>query len=417
MQDKNITLAEQIAEKVNNKGGKVYYVGGYVRDKILGLPNKDIDIEVHNIDVKDLKDILISFGKVKLVGESFGVFNLGGYNLDIALPRAEVPTGTKHTDFEITVDPFIGVEKAAERRDFTINAIMQNVLTGEIVDPFHGQEDILQHQIRHVNEKAFTDDALRVLRAAQFAARFNFEINGQTKDLMRHVTLQHLPRERIYAELEKALLKGKSPSTFFRALAECHQLDIWFPELTGHNETLEQVCNSVDIAKQYADIAQEKRNFMMTALLYPAYQNTQNIASVQMFLRRMNPDVSIKKYTLNIIPKAEELLSAFRNSATDQECNILFDTSYCPQDLVLFTKQICLASCPEKVQEFDLWGKQKIHAFKQLKTTPEVMGKDLIQLGLTPGKQFGEILKKAHQDYLAGKTKEEIIYQIREDIR
>ena len=143
---KNVSLNKEIctriAEKVKDAGGRAFYVGGYVRDRLLSIENKDLDIEVHGIEPQKLYAILEEFGKPETVGSSFGVYMLRGYDVDIAMPRKETATGKGHRDFEITVDPFIGYEKAARRRDFTVNAMMEDVLTGEVVDPFHGREDL-----------------------------------------------------------------------------------------------------------------------------------------------------------------------------------------------------------------------------------------------------------------------------------
>ena len=155
-------MARRIAEAVRKAGGRTYYVGGYVRDLLLGRDNKDIDIEVHGISVRALEEILDTLGERLTMGASFGVMGLRHYDLDIAMPRSETATGRGHKDFEVFVDPFLGEEKAALRRDFTMNALMQDVLTGEILDFFGGREDILLGRIRHVNDRTFAEDPLRV---------------------------------------------------------------------------------------------------------------------------------------------------------------------------------------------------------------------------------------------------------------
>jgi len=165
-------MATKIAKKVSEKGGRTFFVGGYVRDELLKIETKDIDIEVHGIDVDCLVDILESLGNVQKIGASFGVFNLKGYDIDIAMPRKEISNGRGHRDFEIYVDPFIGYEQAAIRRDFTINSMMKDVLTGEIIDPFCGIEDLKNKKLKHINDISFCEDPLRVFRAAQFASRF-----------------------------------------------------------------------------------------------------------------------------------------------------------------------------------------------------------------------------------------------------
>ena len=208
----------ELAKQVADLGGRAYYVGGYVRDKILGKPNKDIDIEIHGISQDDLVRLLKSYGSVDIQGKSFGVLKVKGYDVDISQPRRERKTGEKHTDFSVEVDPFMGTEEAAKRRDFTMNALMQDVLNGEIIDHFGGMQDIKDKTIRHVNDKTFKEDTLRVLRAAQFAARFGFSVAPETKEIMARLNLSNLPRERINEEMKKALLKSEKPSMFFDAL-------------------------------------------------------------------------------------------------------------------------------------------------------------------------------------------------------
>ena len=228
---KDMEMARKVAELVAERGGRSYYVGGFVRDALLKIENKDIDIEVHGISHEVLSGILDSLGQRISIGESFGIFNLKGYSLDIAMPRKEEARGQGHRDFAIFVDPFIGTEAAARRRDFTVNALMRDVLTGEIVDHFGGREDLKNGILRHVNDDSFTEDPLRVLRGAQFAARFRLDVAEETIQLCRTVDLRHLPGERIEGELKKALLKADRPSVFFEVLRKMDQLDVWFPEL------------------------------------------------------------------------------------------------------------------------------------------------------------------------------------------
>lgn len=224
-------IAYIIAEKVCNRGGRAFYVGGFVRDKLLGIDNKDVDIEVHGIAPEELLDLLKEVGEPLSYGSSFGIYSLKGYDIDIAMPRREHATGSGHRDFEVFVDPFIGTTEAARRRDFTINALMEDVLTGEIIDPFGGKDDLQNKVIRHIDDKTFVEDPLRVLRGAQFAARFGFDIAPETVKLCKGIDISTLTRERIEEELKKGLLKGIKPSVFFEALRDMNQLDIWFPEL------------------------------------------------------------------------------------------------------------------------------------------------------------------------------------------
>ena len=157
-------LALKVARRVAALGGSCYYVGGFVRDAILGRENKDIDIEIHGITPEQLRQILDGLGQRITIGESFGIYGLKGCSLDFAMPRREEARGMGHRDFDIYVDPFIGTPGAAKRRDFTINAMMQDVLTGQILDHFGGRKDLEAGILRHVNDASFGEDPLRVLR-------------------------------------------------------------------------------------------------------------------------------------------------------------------------------------------------------------------------------------------------------------
>ena len=176
-----------LAKAVRDAGGRALLVGGCVRDELMGQQPKDWDFEVYGVEPARLRELLDQFGSVNVVGEAFTVYKLGAH-LDISLPRRERKTGRGHRAFFVEGDPGMAVEKAAERRDFTINAILQDPLTGEIIDPFRGRDDLKDKTLRAVSPKTFPEDSLRVLRAAQFAARFEFQIDPETVDRFEVVT-------------------------------------------------------------------------------------------------------------------------------------------------------------------------------------------------------------------------------------
>ena len=155
---KDMKITQEIAKKINEKGGKTYFVGGYVRDLLMGIDNKDIDIEVHGVTPDQLEIILDSIGQRIEIGESFGVYSLKGCNIDIAMPRKEKLVGIGHKDFDIIVDPFIGVQNAAKRRDFTINSIYKDILSNEIIDHFNGVKDLNEKIIRFVDKETSKED-------------------------------------------------------------------------------------------------------------------------------------------------------------------------------------------------------------------------------------------------------------------
>src|SRR6267142_6061989 len=200
-----------LARAIKAEGGRALLVGGCVRDLLMGREPKDWDLEVYGIEPAKLRTLLDEFGPVNVVGEAFTVYKLG-HDLDVSIPRRERKSGRGHRGFTIEGDPSMSVEDATRRRDFTINAILQDPLTGEIIDPFGGQANIQGKLLRAVSSETFAEDSLRVLRAAQFAARFEFDIDPATVALCRKVDLSDLPAERIWCELEKLLLRAPLPS-------------------------------------------------------------------------------------------------------------------------------------------------------------------------------------------------------------
>jgi tRNA nucleotidyltransferase (CCA-adding enzyme) len=220
----------ELARQVSALGGRALLVGGCVRDPLMGGTPKDWDVEVYGVAPATLRALLETFGRVDAVGEAFTVYKLGA-DLDVSLPRRERKTGRGHRAFVIEGDPQMTFEEAARRRDFTINAILQDPLTGEVIDPYGGRADIEKRILRAVAPDTFIEDSLRVLRAAQFAARFEFEIEPQTFELCRSIDLTDLPRERIWGEMEKLLLGAQKPSIGLKLMYEMGAIAQLFPEL------------------------------------------------------------------------------------------------------------------------------------------------------------------------------------------
>jgi tRNA nucleotidyltransferase (CCA-adding enzyme) len=220
----------QLAEAIRAAGGRALLVGGCVRDELMGAQPKDWDVEVYAVEPARLRELLDRFGKVNVVGEAFTVYKLGS-DLDVSLPRRERKTGRGHRAFVIEGDPAMSFANATARRDFTINAMLQDPLTGEIIDPHQGRDDLKSGILRAVSRETFAEDSLRVLRAAQFAARFEFRIEPETVLLCRGIDLSDLPAERIWGEMEKLLLRARRPSIGLGWLHELGVLDQLFPEI------------------------------------------------------------------------------------------------------------------------------------------------------------------------------------------
>ena len=448
MSDKNKEMAQKIAAAVSDAGGRTFYVGGYVRDQILGKENKDIDIEVHGIPVPELKKILDSLGKSTKMGAGFGIFGLQHFDIDISVPRAEKAARQGYKNFEESVDPFIGYEKAAVRRDFTMNALMQDVLTDEILDFFGGINDIKRHLIRHVNDETFSEDPLRVFRAAQFASRFNFGITKDTIELAGTIDVTGIPGERIMTELEKALLKSERPSLFFRNLRKMHQLSVWFPELEAligiqqdpdhhpEGDVWEHTMQVIDQAALLRPYATAPLNFMISAMCHDfgkpvttAVENdrvhaygheTEALPVIERFLNRITSDKKLQKYVLNMTELHMQPNQKVRSGAHKKSFMKMFDRSICPEDLLLLSKADSLGrKNPEaddlntemRYAETETVLQQMLSDYHERMSLPYVMGKDLIEAGIKPGPLMGEALSFAHKLRLAGVSKEHQLSQ------
>ena len=221
--------------------GALFAVGGRVRDELrrtiegAHVALKDLDYVVTGISAGDLEQCLRRVGRVDLVGASFAVFKvtLDGRTVDVALPRRERSTGTHHRDFDIESGPQIPLHDDLARRDFRMNMIARAIPTGEIIDPFSGESDIRARLIDILTPRTFEEDPLRMLRAAQFSARFDYNVTPQTFDAMtRAATLaQSISAERVSGELMKLLVQAPKPSAGFELLHRAGILQHVWPEL------------------------------------------------------------------------------------------------------------------------------------------------------------------------------------------
>ena len=232
-------VLEDILCNLQELGARPILVGGCVRDHFLNIPVKDYDVEIFGIDsYETIENSLKKFGSVKLVGKSFGVLTLrvNKYDFDFALPRTEKKIGNTHQDFEVITDANLSFKEAAIRRDFTINAIGYDFSKKKFLDPFNGIKDLEKKLIKHIDDKTFIEDSLRVYRAVGFASRFDFKIEEKTKELCKQIIssgeLEYLPKERIFEELKKLFLKSSRPSVGFELIRQLGILK-YFPELNA----------------------------------------------------------------------------------------------------------------------------------------------------------------------------------------
>ena len=210
----SVNLVAAIAEAVRRAGGRTLLVGGSVRDQLLGLAAKDLDVEIFGLDALQLTQLLANFGAVKRFGASFPVFGLSGHDIDFSLPRAAT------------------YAEAARFRDLTINSMGRDVLTGELLDPFGGVADLQSRVLRATDALRFSDDALRGVRVAQLAARLEMEPDAALIRLCQAQDLSAVPGERLYLELQKLLLLAGRPSRGLQVLRTTGLLR-FFPELAA----------------------------------------------------------------------------------------------------------------------------------------------------------------------------------------
>ena len=224
-----------VLKAIKQAGGNPLIVGGYVRDSILGIDSKDMDIEVYNINSDNLIALLQQFGKVDAVGASFGVIKaqINGFEYDFSLPRRENKQGKGHKGFQVEVDHTMTPKEAAMRRDFTFNSVYMDPETSELYDPYNGSQALKDKTIKHTSE-AFAEDPLRVLRGMQFASRFGFKVDAETAKLCEKLKEEYpyLAKERVWGEWYKWATKSKHPSYGLEYLVDTTWISL-YPELAS----------------------------------------------------------------------------------------------------------------------------------------------------------------------------------------
>ncbi|MDN5111387.1 CCA tRNA nucleotidyltransferase [Aliarcobacter butzleri] len=372
-------------------------VGGCVRDCFLNKKIKDYDVEIFNFDsLEILEKSLKKFGNVNLVGKSFGVLTLkiDEYDFDFSLPRIEKKVGNSHTDFEVSTNANLSFKEAAIRRDFTINAIGYDYFKNEILDPFGGMNDLKNKIIKHIDDKTFVEDSLRVYRSVQFASRFEFKIDENTKILCKKIVssgeLKFLPKERIFEELKKLFLKSKKPSLGLNLLKEFNIMNI--------EQNLEEIDNLAFILKD-----KNYDDFRKLYLFYSCLCKSMNEDETFSFIKNLTDD---KKFIKNILILNET------NLTNDIKILKRLSLKLKLEDLIVlnqaFKNQISLEFF-EILKSLDILNTP---------IKPLVFGKDLIKLGFVPSEKFKEILDFAFNLQIEDNlSKSNIIKKIRQQYK
>ncbi len=439
-------LAFDIARTVSEAGGRAFVVGGWVRDRLRGEDSKDIDIEVFGIAAAELPGLLAALGRVEPAGQSFPVFKVarpgsGEPAIDVALPRRESKRGRGHKAFDVQGDPSMTLAEAARRRDFTINAISWDPLRDEYQDPCGGRADLERRLLRAVDLRTFGDDSLRVLRAVQFAARFEFALEDQTAALCRRIPLDDLPAERIWGEVEKLLLQAPRPSIGFalaldlgvieavlpemRPLVGCAQEPEWHPEGDVWVHTLmvidkaRQLNDDLDRPRLTAvmlgavchDLGKPATTAVIDGRIRSIDHEQVGVAPTLSLLDRLNVHTidgfDVRAQVIGLVAnhlkpgmfhKAQHVGDgAFRRLAQKVDLELL--------------ARLARADCLGRTGAFDCsamdWFLARAQALgvEHQPPPPLLMGRHLLELGLQPGPRVGEILRQVYEKQLDGEIK------------
>ena len=438
-----LEIARLVAQAAAGEGGRALVVGGWVRDRMLGRPSKDIDIEVFGIAQDRLPALLAPLGRVEPVGQSFPVYKLippdgGGGEIDVALPRRESKRGRGHKGFEVHGDPAMTVVDAARRRDFTISAIAWDPLTDAYEDPFDGRGDLTRRLLRAVDAKTFADDSLRALRAVQFAARFEFALEEQTTALCRELPLDDLPAERIWGEIEKLLLQAERPSIGLRLaldlgvlrqvmpellpLVGCEQEPEWHPEgdVWIHTlmviDTAHELNGDLDRPRLITvmlgavchDLGKPPTTAVIDGRIRSLDHEQAGVEPALSLLDRLNihtiDGFDVRAQVVGLV--AHHLKpGAFRKSGNVSDG--AFRRLAQKVDLELLAR-LARADCLGRSGDFDCsamdWFIERARALgvEHRPPAPLLMGRHVLALGLSPGPRIGEILKQVYEQQLDG---------------
>lgn len=384
-----------IFNKLKNNGLKIIIIGGFVRDSLLNIDSKDIDIEVYGISsLGELENILKEFGSVNSVGKSFGVCKLQfkSYELDFSLPRIDNKISFGHRGFEVKVNPNLDFATAASRRDFTINAIGYDVIEKKILDPFNGIDDLKHKILRAVNQNTFTEDPLRVLRAAQFCARFELRADKTLSSLCKKMVadnkLSELPKERVFEEIKKLLLKSKIPSIGFRLIKEFGS-DLYTDNMSVVDE----------ISKRLTTNIQTNLSLMLAGLCYNF-----NLKQTTDFILKLTDEKELLARTLPLVEFHNEIDLIYAEGLSSYSLYKLA-AKVKIEELLILSSAIYFAKNSSDTYNA---GEAIYKRAKELNILKEKLpallkGKDLLMLGFKPSPEFSNILDTAYEAQIMGK--------------
>jgi tRNA nucleotidyltransferase (CCA-adding enzyme) len=437
----------RLIDAVRAAGGRPYVVGGAVRDAMLDLPVKDYDLEVFGVPQDRLGPILARHGRVDAVGQAFRVYKVSGVeglegSLDVSVPRRDSKVGPGHRGIAVHGDPDLPVAEAARRRDFTINAMLFDPATAELVDPWGGRRDLEARLLRAVDRATFVEDPLRALRAVQFAARFELAVDPATADLCASMALAELPAERVFAEIEKLLLQARRPSIGLGLLDEWSLLPSvapelvplattpqdpgWHPEGDVWTHTLQVVDVAAALRDELADDRPRQLAVMLGALCHdlgkvtttrfedgrirsPGHEEA-GLAPTRSLLDRWNVHTllgyDVREQVFGLVAhhlKPGQLYDE-RDRVGDGAIRRL--ARKCEPDLLYrVAKADCLGRRPGVFEPVAMdWFIARVRQLDVAVRPPEpiLKGRDLVALGVPPGPEVGRVLRAVYERQLDG---------------
>jgi tRNA nucleotidyltransferase (CCA-adding enzyme) len=436
-----------LLDAVRAAGGRPYVVGGAVRDALLGRPADEFDVEVFALPPGRLERALAEVGTVDSVGQSFRVYKVSGLEgvggaVDVSLPRRDSKVGPGHKGIAAEGDPGLSVEEAARRRDFTMNALLWDPAAAEVVDPWGGRRDLDARVLRAVDGSTFGDDPLRALRAVQLAARFELEVDPATAALCAAMPLSELPKERVFAEIEKLLLRARRPSRGLALMKEWGMLDTlapellplvstpqdpgWHPEGDVWTHTLQVVDEAAALLDDLRQDRPRRLAVMLGALAHdlgkptttrhedgrirsPGHEEA-GLAPATALLDRWNVHTllgyDVRGQVLALVAQhlkpgqlydARERVSdgAIRRLARKVEPDLLYRVA----------KADCLGRHPGRFEPVAMeWFRQRVTALEVASRPPEPLlkGRHLLAMGLPPGPEIGRLLQAVYERQLDG---------------
>mgnify|MGYP000844610775 CR=1 FL=1 len=428
-------MLEGIAHDIAAQGGRAFYVGGYVRDHLLKASpgiGEDIDIEVYYLSREELHSILSAYGTVRLVGKSFPVLKISGH---------------PQWDFTVPVDPGVSFAQACSRRDFTINSMMMDVLSGEIIDLYGGREDIVSSVIRHTSDDVFRQDPLRAYRAVHFAARLGFSIHSETLALIASTELSSVNRERIYNELKKLLLLAPQPSVGLRYMQTTgilQKMHPWLYQLIGcpqsprnhpEGDVWEHTLLVVDQAARLKMESSYPEALMLAALLHDIGKplttrvtgdkvttyghDVQGERLVRIFLQELTHNKRLIDAAAVLVREHMHpvLLYKDRENVTDKALRKLVNRVNLRELLLLAEADFRGRTGERDFNAIKDWFYEKVSSLGLdlgQKIEPLVQGRDLIQMGWEPGPAYSQTLNYAFELQLEGKGKSFILEKLRQ---